>query len=65
MQTPSRGVVFEHAHNDRRRMEFYAMAKRTLSAHTALLATTRCTPLRSFLERCGNDVRTPLWCNGV
>ena len=38
---------------------------RLQSAHTALLATAQRAPRRSafFLERCGNAVRTPLWCD--
>jgi len=39
-------------------------SRRLHSAHTALLATAQRAPQRSaFLERCGNAVRTPLWCD--
>ena len=58
--------AFEHVQNDRRRMAFYAIAQHTLSPHTTLLATARRTPRRSaLLVRCGNDVRSPLWCDVV
>jgi len=50
VQTPSRGVVFEHVQNNCRRMAFYTMAQREHSV------AGDCTALNSaigiFLERC-------------
>jgi len=47
VHTPSRGVVFEHVQNIRRRMAFCAMAQRAYSVYTALLATVQRAPRRS------------------
>jgi len=65
VQTPSRGVCFEHVQNKRYRMAFKAIAQRLHSVSTALLATAQRAPRRSatFLQRCGNAVVTPLWCD--
>jgi len=64
VQTPRRGVCFEHVQNKRRRVTFYAIAQRLHSVSTALLTTTQLEPRRSaFFGRCENAVRTPLWCD--
>jgi len=47
METPSRGVCFEHVQNKRRRMAFYAIAQRLHSVCTALLTFAQRTPRRS------------------
>jgi len=49
METPSRGVCFEHAQNKRRRMAFYAIAQRFHSICTGLLAFAQRAPWRSAI----------------
>jgi len=49
VETPSRGVCFEHAQNKRRRMAFYAIAQRFHSVCKTLLAFAQRAPRRSAI----------------
>jgi len=65
VQTPSRGVCFEHVQNKRRRMAFAQRVRHRLqSVSTAFwrLHSAHLGDLQLF-ERFGNAVRTPLWCD--
>jgi len=61
VETPSRGVCFEHAQNKRRHMAFSAIAQRLHSV--AGVCTARTSVFCNYFKRCMNAVRTPLWCD--